>query len=177
MLFTASKDTNPNVWYSLNGERLGTFNGHQGAVWCIDVDWMTTRFMSGAGDDVLKIWDCQTGSQIASINNNTAVRTCQFSFSANMAAYSTDMTKKTQSEINIIDTRNVDESLAHADPILKIKLPNGEKVCSLLWGTLDEFVITGQESGELIQWDLKVSEKFSLSFCCFFCIVIIHPTI
>lgn len=27
-----------NVWYSVNGERLGTYNGHTGAVWCVDVD-------------------------------------------------------------------------------------------------------------------------------------------
>jgi len=38
LLFSAAKDTKPNVWYSLNGERLGTYNGHGGAVWCIDVD-------------------------------------------------------------------------------------------------------------------------------------------
>lgn len=38
LLFSTAKDTKPNVWYSLNGERLGTYNGHGGAVWCIDVD-------------------------------------------------------------------------------------------------------------------------------------------
>lgn len=38
LLFSASKDKLPNVWFSINGERLGTYNGHQGAVWCIDVD-------------------------------------------------------------------------------------------------------------------------------------------
>lgn len=54
LLFSSSKDNRPNVWFSLNGERLGTFNGHQGAVWCIDVDWTSTRFMSGGGDMTLK---------------------------------------------------------------------------------------------------------------------------
>lgn len=50
LLFSSSKDQKPNVWFSLNGERLGTFDGHQGAVWCIDVDWSSTKFMSGSGD-------------------------------------------------------------------------------------------------------------------------------
>ena len=36
LIFSAAKDSQPNVWYSLNGERLGTFVGHNGAVWCID---------------------------------------------------------------------------------------------------------------------------------------------
>ncbi len=38
LLFSSAKDPQPNVWYSLNGERLGSFKGHSGAVWCIDVN-------------------------------------------------------------------------------------------------------------------------------------------
>lgn len=36
LLFSSSKDSTPNVWYSINGERLGTFDGHNGVVWSID---------------------------------------------------------------------------------------------------------------------------------------------
>ena len=38
LLFSSAKDPTPNVWYTVNGERLGTFKGHQGAVWAIDVN-------------------------------------------------------------------------------------------------------------------------------------------
>ena len=38
LLFSVAKDNRPTVWYSVNGERLGTYNGHNGAVWCIDVN-------------------------------------------------------------------------------------------------------------------------------------------
>lgn len=62
LLFSTGKDTSPNVWYSLNGERLGTYNGHTGAVWCIDVDWKTTKFLSGAADNTLRLWDVATGN-------------------------------------------------------------------------------------------------------------------
>lgn len=34
------------------------------------------------------------------------------------------------------------------------------KVTSALWGTLDEFIVTGHENGELVQWDIKVSISF-----------------
>eukprot|EP00794_Sanderia_malayensis_P004547 gene4547-5145_t len=33
----SAKDNKPTVWYSLNGERLGTYDGHNGAVWTNDV--------------------------------------------------------------------------------------------------------------------------------------------
>ena len=38
LLFSVAKDTNPTAWYSINGERLGTYDGHTGAIWCIDVN-------------------------------------------------------------------------------------------------------------------------------------------
>lgn len=43
MLFSASKDKAVNVWYTSNGERLGTFggagtSGHNGAVWTLACD-------------------------------------------------------------------------------------------------------------------------------------------
>ena len=28
LLFSSAKDQAPNVWYSINGERLGTYDGH-----------------------------------------------------------------------------------------------------------------------------------------------------
>lgn len=50
LLFSAAKDSKPTVWWSLNGERLGTFNGHGGVVWCLDVDWQTINLITGGGD-------------------------------------------------------------------------------------------------------------------------------
>jgi len=160
LLFSAAKDNKPNVWYSLNGERLGTFNGHQGAVWCIDVDWTTTRVMTGAGDNSCKIWDCETGKEMAHINSNSSVRTCMFSYSANMAVYTTDKAMKQPCEIFIIDVRNVDSSISHQDPILRIPI-TGSRVSSILWDNLDETIITGHENGELFQWDLKTGKKLN----------------
>lgn len=37
LLFSCAKDHTPNVWFADNGERLGTYKGHNGAVWCCDV--------------------------------------------------------------------------------------------------------------------------------------------
>ena len=37
LIFSVSKDTQPCVWFSENGERLGTFDGHGGAIWDLDV--------------------------------------------------------------------------------------------------------------------------------------------
>jgi translation initiation factor 3 subunit I len=63
LIFSAAKDNCPSVWFSSNGERLGTYDGHNGTVWCIDVDWKTEKFLSGGGDMTIRIWDCNTGKE------------------------------------------------------------------------------------------------------------------
>jgi translation initiation factor 3 subunit I len=37
LLFTVSKDSQASIWYSSNGERLGTLTGHSGTIWSISV--------------------------------------------------------------------------------------------------------------------------------------------
>lgn len=58
LLFSAAKDSKPNVWWSLNGERLGTFNGHGGVVWCLDVDWQSINLITGGGDSSCRYDEC-----------------------------------------------------------------------------------------------------------------------
>uniref|UniRef100_A0A3Q3XLM5 Serine-threonine kinase receptor-associated protein n=1 Tax=Mola mola TaxID=94237 RepID=A0A3Q3XLM5_MOLML len=61
LIFSVAKDTVANVWYSVNGERLGTYNGHTGAVWCVDCDWDTKNVLTGSADNSCRLWDCETG--------------------------------------------------------------------------------------------------------------------
>lgn len=49
------------VWYANNGERLGTYKGHNGACWSVDVDWHTKNVVTGSADNSARVWDCQTG--------------------------------------------------------------------------------------------------------------------
>ncbi len=36
LLFTCAKDHHPTVWNAYTGERIGTYEGHKGAIWDID---------------------------------------------------------------------------------------------------------------------------------------------
>lgn len=154
LLFSCSKDQKPNVWYSLNGERLGTYDGHQGVVWCLDVDWTTTKLITGSGDMTTKVWDVEHGTVIASIPSKSSVRTCNFSYSGNQAAYSTDKAMGQNSELFLIDVRTVDATTADQSPILRLPMLQS-KITSMLWGPLDETIITGHDNGQLSIWDVR----------------------
>ena len=50
LLFTASKDHVPSMWRSENGERIGTFNGHKGTIWDLDVCRFSKRVVTASAD-------------------------------------------------------------------------------------------------------------------------------
>ena len=158
LLFSSAKDQSPNVWYSINGERLGTYNGHGGAVWSIDVDWKTQFFASGAADNTVRKWDVGTGKELEYITTKSAVRTCAFSYSGDMLAYTTDKQMGYPCIISVVDVRDFS-----SPPIMNFTIPEkGPKVTSLLWSGLDDFIVTGHDNGDIVQWDLKTHHKLKM---------------
>ena len=158
LLFSSSKDKTPNVWFSLNGERLGTYNGHNGAVWCIDIDWQTINFMSGSADATCKIWDARTAQVKHNFQCANAVRSCGFSYSGNLVMYTTDSTLKENCYIIVRDLRTPDEAIKQFD-ITGMKYA---KITSSIWGTLEDTIITGHEGGEVMMWDMRKKTNESL---------------
>ena len=136
MLFSSAKDSSPSVWYSINGERLGTYKGHGGAVWCIDVDCIllhiysnkiafllychqsvcklsltvqlgtTSKVITGSADNTLRLWDTETGTQLGKFDTRSAVRTCAFSYCGNRIMFSTDKQMGHACEILFCDIRD-----------------------------------------------------------------------
>lgn len=160
LLFSSAKDQNPNVWYSINGERLGTYDGHGGAVWCIDVDWETKNFLSGAADNTIRLWDVCTGKMTGRVDTLSAVRTCSFSFSGNLVAYSTDNAMNQPCVINVVDVR----SFSQEKPVMRLEIPKqGPKVTSLIWNSLDNIIVTGHDDGDIAQWDVKKAERRNIT--------------
>uniref|UniRef100_W5M395 Eukaryotic translation initiation factor 3 subunit I n=1 Tax=Lepisosteus oculatus TaxID=7918 RepID=W5M395_LEPOC len=156
LLFSVAKDTVVNVWYSVNGERLGTYNGHTGAVWCVDVDWDTKNVLTGSADNSCRLWDCETGKQLAFLKTSSAVRTCGFDFSGNIIMFSTDKQMGYQCYLNFFDLRDPSQI---EDNTPYVSVPCSEsKVTSAVWGPLGEFVIAGHENGEINQFSAKSGE-------------------
>lgn len=57
LLFSAGKNKAPCVWYTENGERIGTYEGHNGVVWDLDMSWDTKRMVTASGDNSIKVND------------------------------------------------------------------------------------------------------------------------
>jgi len=79
ILFSVSKDSKPTAWWSDNGERIGTYNGHSGAVWDIDVTHDSKLLLTGSADASTKVWNTQFGVELLHIKQQGPVRAVGFS--------------------------------------------------------------------------------------------------
>lgn len=158
LLFTASKDKKVCCWYSDNGERVGTYNGHIGAVWSVDVNRDSSRVLTGGADDTCKLWECMTGKELYSWEVDTAVRTCGFSMGGNRIFFSTDKRMRKPCQI-FFHTLAEDPANQSTEPDLVITIPDEfAKVTAALWGPLDEYIVTGHEDGVLRTYCAKTGE-------------------
>jgi len=158
LLFTASKDNKPSVWWSHNGERLGTYDGHNGTVWCVDPRYDSSALLTGSADNSCKLWDIKTGKETNSIETKSAVRTCGWSYSGEQFFYSTDKAMGHPCELKVYAYSDVKFGQPNPEPFLTIASP-ASKITSAVWGPLDQTIITGHENGDLVKWDAKSGEE------------------
>jgi len=154
LLFSASKDPTPNVWFSVNGERLGTFDGHSGAVWSIDVSYDSKHFVTGAADMKLKLWEVKDGSCITTVNTETSVRGTSFSYCGTKIAYVTDQMMGKDGKLCIMDTRENNEQSGNTG-LSTFITPYQKKALHLVWGRLDHTIVTGHADGTVSKWDAR----------------------
>jgi len=161
LLFSASKDHKPNVWYSVNGERLGTYEGHKGAVWDMDISTDSLRFLTASADQSCVMWDTETGKMLHQLTAKSPVRSCAFSLTNNIVCFTTDRAMSQPCFIRFYDMRDK-EQIATNSPFREIEVKES-KVLRMIWGTVEDYIITGHESGQLTQWDWETGETLEVN--------------
>jgi len=154
LLFTCGKDYQVNVWFTDNGERLGTYNGHKGSVWDCDIDFQSARLLTGSSDASAKLWDVKTGKELFSIPHKSGVRSVGFSHGERMILTVQDDQHKQQPTIFIY---NLSEDLKDqkVEPVRAMSAPGSGKMNTALWGSLNQSIISGDDSGTIRLWDVE----------------------
>jgi len=152
LLFTVSKDNIVNVWFSHNGERLGTYNGHQGAVWTVDVNSSSTLLATGSADNSVKLWDVRTGVCLHTWQLKTAAKRVEFSEDDDLLLAVTERRMGYEGSIDIFSVDDLSQT-----PLLQI-VPEGGRATVAGWTYLNKYIIAGHEDGSLTQWSPKSGE-------------------
>ncbi|KAM5587870.1 eukaryotic translation initiation factor 3 subunit I [Rosa sericea] len=156
LLFSCAKDHNPNVWFADNGERLGTYVGHNGAVWCCDVSRDSSRLITGSGDSTAKLWNVRTGKQLFSFDFKCPARSVEFSVGDRLAVITTDPFMGVPSAIHVkrIAKDHADQS---GESVLTLNGHQG-KINRAVWGPLNKTIISVGEDFVIRIWDSETGK-------------------
>jgi translation initiation factor 3 subunit I len=156
ILFSVAKDKIVCAWFSANGERLGTYHGHQGALWTVDVNPSTTILASGAADNTVRLWNIQTGECLKVWDFPTAVKRVAFSEDGTQLLAVTEKRMGFLGKIMVFDVRPLGEEQTD-EPNLSITCEES-KATVAGWSFLDKYIIAGHEDGSVSQYDAKVRQ-------------------
>lgn len=155
IIFSTAKDKHFCAWFSANGERIGTYHGHQGACWTIDVDPTTTLLASGAADNTVKLWEIKTGKCLKTWDFNAAVKRVEFNEDGSRLLAVTEKRMGFLGTIQVMDIK-LDPEAEQADDRSLLITCEASKATVAGWSFMSKYIIAGHEDGSVSQYDAKV---------------------
>lgn len=166
ILFSVAKDKVICAWFTANGERLGTYHGHQGAIWTVDISPNTKLLASGSADNTIRLWNPRTGENVKTWELPTAIKRVEFSEDGTQLLGVTEKRMGFLGTIVVYDIRYGDDLSDQTDEhSLRITCEES-KATVAGWSYLDKYIIAGHEDGSVSQYDAKVCiDKLGLTSC------------
>ncbi|KTW28717.1 uncharacterized protein T551_02567 [Pneumocystis jirovecii RU7] len=157
LLFSVSKDHIINVWFSHNGERLGTYHGHQGAIWSVDVNSTSTLMASGSADSTIMLWNVKTGKCLKIWKFPTAVKRVEFNEDNTLLLGVTEQRMGHIGSLVVFPIINDVNAEQTNTPIYTI-LTQDSKATVAGWSYLSNFIIVGHENGSISCYNAKTGK-------------------
>ncbi|CZT01809.1 Eukaryotic translation initiation factor 3 subunit I [Rhynchosporium agropyri] len=158
IIFSTAKDQHICAWFAHNGERLGTYHGHQGAVWTVDVDPTSTVMASGAADNTVRLWDIRSGKCLKVWNFDTAIKRVEFNENGTQLLA---VTEKRMGFLGTIVVLNIKADVeAEQDEERALVITCEESKATVAgWSYMSKYIIAGHEDGSVSQYDAKSGEQ------------------
>jgi len=159
LLFTCGKDKTVCVWSFPDGECLGEYEGHAGAVWSCSVTTDSSWLVSGGADQNVIVWEARASRELARVELPGVCRFVEWASAGS------------STEWRFVTVHN---KFASHPPALTVFRFNGEAIEQQLrieglpgastqvrWGLRDELLASAHENGELIFWRADTGAEVS----------------
>jgi translation initiation factor 3 subunit I len=157
LLFTTSMDKQPVVWRSSNGERLGTYRGHNGAVRDIDITYHSDRIVTGSADNTAALWNTQTGVMLYSWTHESPVRCVAFAPGDALIAIATAKLMGRDSNVYIYK-HDPESDEQDPEPILTLEGHSGT-ITRVQWYPTRQYIITTSADRTIRKWDAETGTE------------------
>lgn len=146
LLISCAKDLQPCLWFADDGTRIGTYEGHNGAVWSCEMDIDSTRLITSSADQTVRIWDLPTGQELHQIKMGEPCRASQLSVGEQLLAFTTDSFMGSPPQIHLVEVDMQEPSASGAAPKSSIECPKG-RVTRVIWTDNNRNLLTSHDGG------------------------------
>mmetsp|Transcript_72179 Transcript_72179/g.188266 ORF Transcript_72179/g.188266 Transcript_72179/m.188266 type:complete len:518 (-) Transcript_72179:45-1598(-) len=164
LIFTCGKDKIVCVWSFPEGEQLGTYTGHQGAVWACSVTADSRWLVTSGADRLVIVWEARTSRELARVELPGVVRFVEWAGGAGGAAnppvserfatchnrFGGHPPAVTVWRFNGNDPSVQTNGKAIEELLQITTLPTA--ACQVKWGRGDYLVASAHDNGELVFW-------------------------
>lgn len=146
LLVSCAKDLQPCLWLADDGTRIGTFEGHNGAVWSCEFDLDSTRLITSSADQTVRIWDLPTGQELHQIKMGEPCRSCALSVGEQLLAFTTDSFMGAAPQIHLVNVDMQDPGSSSKAPAFSITAPKG-RITRVIWTDNNRSLLTSHDGG------------------------------
>lgn len=144
---SACKDGKPMLRQGDTGDWIGTFEGHKGAVWGVDLNSNASKAATGAADFSAKVWSAANGEEDFTLQHKHIVKTVKFSSDSKYLA-----TGSNDKLIRIFDLEQ------HESPLTTITGHTGS-IKQVAYRDGDRQLISVSDDKTMRWWDVERSEQ------------------
>lgn len=156
LLFTCGKDKIVCVWSFPDGECLGNYSGHSGAVWACSVTADSRWLVTSGADRLVIVWEARTSRELARVELPGVVRCVEWAGVGAEAAAEPPATERFVTCHNRFGShpaalgvwRFDGEAIEQLLAITTLPTPASQ----VRWGLSDELVASSHDNGELCFW-------------------------
>eukprot|EP00746_Dinoflagellata_sp_MGD_P166348 gnl/MRDRNA2_/MRDRNA2_96170_c0_seq1.p1 gnl/MRDRNA2_/MRDRNA2_96170_c0~~gnl/MRDRNA2_/MRDRNA2_96170_c0_seq1.p1 ORF type:complete len:334 (+),score=76.25 gnl/MRDRNA2_/MRDRNA2_96170_c0_seq1:87-1088(+) len=160
LFFSSGKDGVINLIRTDNGERIGTYDGHQGAVYAVDVTFDMQTLVSCGADSKVMFFDVQTGEIKEELDHGGIVKFVEWNRQPlNQDKIVTCNDKFTSGGVKVPNRIMIWKVYPDLEKMLVIDDDLPMKATKVKWGAFDETLVSIHEEGTIVIWDSEDGTK------------------
>ncbi|GAM26537.1 hypothetical protein SAMD00019534_097120 [Acytostelium subglobosum LB1] len=150
-IISACLDGKPMLRDGNNGDWIGTFEGHKGAVWSSRFNNNATQALTASADYTVKLWDTLNGTELHTFEHQSIVKTADFSRFGNRI-----VTGGGDKILRIYDLEKPNEPL--------LQIPGHQSMIkAAMWSAYNDDVVLSGGGDEIIRiMDLRAGTHMAL---------------
>ncbi|WIA20372.1 hypothetical protein OEZ85_004795 [Tetradesmus obliquus] len=158
LLVSCAKNLQPCLWYADDGRRVGTYEGHNGAVWTCDFTLDSSRLITSSADQTVRVWNLPTGQELHQIRMNEPCRACHLSVGEQLLAFTTDSFMGSPPQLHLVDMdlQDFGERQGSA-PKASYTAPKG-RITRVYFTDCNRQLITSHDGGWVRRWDTETGD-------------------